>query len=201
MGYFTSSQFIFFPIVDITHEEAVDFCKWRTDVATANYNDIHNIHKTSPDYTVFEFRLPTEEEWINFAPFGADTVKYPNIFKDSLVTLKINTDKLQFLQSLGSTMDKGKLEKFNKEIKKDYIFNCIRTQNEFLNLIVPYYLWSNPPNNFGIYNIIGNVSEMIDEKGIVKGGSFKDLFKDCNPNKRFAYNQPSPNLGLDVHVH
>lgn len=30
------------------------------------------------------------------------------------------------------------------------------------------------PNEFGIYNIIGNAAEMVAERGIAKGGSYND---------------------------
>ena len=30
------------------------------------------------------------------------------------------------------------------------------------------------PNDLGIYNMSGNVAEMISEKGVTKGGSYKD---------------------------
>ncbi len=196
INYFNSPQFYFFPVVDVSYEDVLDFCKWRTDIVTSKYNLKHGYDSNSKEYTIFNFRLPTESEWIKFASFGIDTNSYPQIFKDSLLTLKINPANLQFLKSLGSSATKEFLDKFNKDIKKDYVINCLRTNNTMLNLNVPFYIWSNPSNQFGIYNMLGNISEMTLEKGIAKGGSFKDPFKVCNTNKRFFYSQPQSNVGF-----
>ncbi len=196
LGYYTRPQFYFFPVTEISYEDVIEFCKWRSYVVTKNYNLKHGNTINSPEYTIFEFNLPTEREWIKCASFAIDTIKYKNIFKDSLVTLKINTDNLIFLNKLGSSANKLEIDNFNKNIKKDYILNCFRPKNDFLNLITPFYVWSNPTNQFGIYNILGNVSEMIIESGVAKGGSFTDTFANCNPNRRIKYSKPERNIGF-----
>ncbi|MFT5917101.1 MAG: hypothetical protein ACI81T_003616 [Bacteroidia bacterium] len=76
------------------------------------------------------------------------------------------------------------------------MFNCKRETNIFLNLEIPFYIWDYPTNNFSIYNITGNVSEMTSEKGIAMGGSFRDSFKDCRVNNEFEYNTPTDYIGF-----
>lgn len=50
-----SSQFARFPIVGITHEQAIDFCKWRSARVMEKYEK------------QVIYRLPTKEEWVEFA--------------------------------------------------------------------------------------------------------------------------------------
>jgi len=196
LGYFIKPQFYFFPVVEVSYEDILDFCKWRTEVVTRNYNKRHGNDKNSENYTVFEYQLPTEAEWIKCATFAIDTLKYPHILIDSLLTMKVNLKNLEFLQSLGSNANKQILDNFNKIIKKDYVFNCKRINNDFMNFKVPFAIWSYPSNQYGLYNILGNVSEMVLEKGISKGGSFKDLYKNCTPNRKFNYTKPEIHLGF-----
>ena len=42
-------------------------------------------------------------------------------------------------------------------------------------------------NTLGIYNMVGNVAEMIDVKGISKGGSFIHCMEDCELRDRINY--------------
>lgn len=58
-----------FPITGITYEQAVRFCEWRTKVQ-GNYR--------------FIFRLPTKEEWRNFALNCLNETEQRNGFRDSL---------------------------------------------------------------------------------------------------------------------
>ena len=54
---------------------------------------------------------------------------------------------------------------------------------------------SYPPNDWGIYNLIGNVTELIAEEGITKGGSWvspvsttwQSDFKDDSPNAHTGF--------------
>lgn len=50
-----SSRFARFPVVGITYEQAIEFCKWRSDRVIEKYEK------------QVLYRLPTKEEWIEFA--------------------------------------------------------------------------------------------------------------------------------------
>jgi len=52
------------------------------------------------------------------------------------------------------------------------------------------------PNSYEIYNLIGNVSEMVAEEGIAKGGSFLDPFEEGIISKKYAYDAPQKWLGF-----
>lgn len=51
-------------------------------------------------------------------------------------------------------------------------------------------------NRFGVYNMIGNVAEMVQEKGISKGGSWRHKLEQCRPGKDLMYNAPKAWIGF-----
>ena len=53
-----------------------------------------------------------------------------------------------------------------------------------------------PPNALQVFEIFGNVAEMIDEKGIAKGGSWKHPKEECTVEKDFTYDIPNNWLGF-----
>ncbi len=55
-----------------------------------------------------------------------------------------------------------------------------------------------PANRLGIYDIIGNVSEMTNSKGIAKGGSWHSLIDDCFIDKTQSYEKANPEVGFRV---
>ncbi|MGN6646271.1 MAG: formylglycine-generating enzyme family protein [Cytophaga sp.] len=196
MKYNISEQVYYFPVVNVSYEAAVRYCKWRTEVVTAYYNNLNGYMKKSPEYTVFEFSLPTKEEWIKCAASGTDTSKYPHVYTAKKIETKVNKDAVHFLQRLGSRITETDLKLFNENVHSDYPFNCKREENTWLNLETPFYVWDYPMNNLGIYNMLGNVSEMTLEKGIAKGGSYRDPYADCTVNHVFKYTSPADNLGF-----
>lgn len=60
----------------------------------------------------------------------------------------------------------------------------------------PSGAFDNTPNSKGFYNLIGNVAEMTAQKGIAKGGSFVNTFKECAPTNAISYAKPERWLGF-----
>jgi formylglycine-generating enzyme required for sulfatase activity len=54
------------------------------------------------------------------------------------------------------------------------------------------------PNSFGLYNMCGNVAEMIEEKGIAKGGSFDDTADKVRIASEKLYNKPQADIGFRI---
>lgn len=196
LNYNSNPQFYFFPVVNISYEEAVDYCKWRSKLVTENYNRRHNISRKDTAYTEFFYHLPTKEQWVKCASFATDTVNYPHVFTQKDLATKIDKNGLDFLRLLGANITEDNLKDFNKNVQADLAFNAKRTTNTYLNLEIPYYIWDYPTNNFGIYNIMGNVSEMTATKGIAMGGSFRDAYEECKVNKEVPYADPSEKVGF-----
>jgi formylglycine-generating enzyme required for sulfatase activity len=53
------------------------------------------------------------------------------------------------------------------------------------------------PNKLGIYDVIGNVSELTSE-GIIKGGSWESFIEDCTIDKSQSYELPDPRVGFRI---
>ena len=54
------------------------------------------------------------------------------------------------------------------------------------------------PNKIGLYNMFGNVAEMIDKKGIAKGGSWYNTFDESTFGKQQIYTLPEPGIGFRI---
>ncbi len=52
------------------------------------------------------------------------------------------------------------------------------------------------PNELGVYDLFGNVSEMIQERGIAKGGNFKLYAAQCNVDSIQYFTEPEVWLGF-----
>jgi len=52
------------------------------------------------------------------------------------------------------------------------------------------------PNQYGAYNMIGNVGEMTAEKGIAKGGHYDLPIEYCKVKEAMSYTAPNRWLGF-----
>ena len=98
------------------------------------------------------FRLPSEEEWMTAARAGDTSAIYS--WEGKELRNKKGYMMSNFKRGEGDTMGvAGKL-------------------NDNADITAPVFsYWK---NNFGLYNMSGNVAEMVNEKGIAKGGSWRD---------------------------
>jgi formylglycine-generating enzyme required for sulfatase activity len=178
-----------YPVIGINYNQAVAYCKWRTDRVFErdlvlkkiiifepdqdrnNYFSIENIKNGSYKIEkikelnktqVTEFRLPSKEEWEFAAAGGLDPNLYPYGISD--------TSHIKFKLSLERSSNDG-------IIKTSSYKRCF-------------------PNGYKICNIIGNVAEMTLEKGIAKGGSWKHPLDDCKIQNNISYDRPTNWLGL-----
>lgn len=122
------------------------------------------------DIINFEYRLPSKKEWEFVSSDCA------NMFKN-----------------------KGKNEKgmitFNHRWAKDSA-EWVNSDGYRVGLEVTAPVYSYWPNRFKLYNMIGNVSEMVLEKGISKGGSWRNLLEECRVGKDITYEKPTAMLGF-----
>ncbi|MFN8287623.1 MAG: SUMF1/EgtB/PvdO family nonheme iron enzyme [Chitinophagales bacterium] len=54
------------------------------------------------------------------------------------------------------------------------------------------------PNAYGLYNVVGNVAEMLDKDSIQKGCSWQDTLPDCSVLNSQHYIVPDPRVGFRV---
>jgi hypothetical protein len=53
-------------------------------------------------------------------------------------------------------------------------------------------------NKAGFFCTFGNVAEMIDKKGIAKGGSWYHTFEESNFQQQINYAGPDPGIGFRI---
>ena len=161
------------PVQNLPYIGAVEYCKFLTDL----YNN--NTWKKKKFKRV-TFRLPTEAEWKNAAHGGNNpSWDYPWGYEP-------RTPKGCFLSNYDCNNENCTECKISqKSASKDGGFFPVQAD--------AYY-----PNAFGLYGIVGNVAEMVQEQGIAKGGSWQDEPSQCTILAQKKYTTPSPAIGFRV---
>lgn len=157
-----------FPLVNVSYEGATLYCEWLTEQ--------YNAHPKRKFKKVV-FRLPTEEEWLISAQGGNDSAIYP------LGGKKYVNKEVKFLYNYNDSTYRAEV----LWLDGNYIDNDDATAP-----VKAYW-----PNGFGLYNMSGNVSEMIVDKGVTKGGSWKDGAEYLKIGATCHYDgKPQPNVGF-----
>ncbi|MCC6280149.1 MAG: SUMF1/EgtB/PvdO family nonheme iron enzyme, partial [Saprospiraceae bacterium] len=124
------------------------------------------------------FRLPTEPEWIMAAGGGLNNPAYP------WGGLFIRNSKGCYLCNMTVTIPCGDCPSKGQP-DNDGGFFPVEADTYF-------------PNNFGLYNVAGNVAEMIQESGKCKGGSWNDIPYYGQLKTIAECDTPSPAVGFRV---
>ncbi len=156
-----------YPAVGISYEQAVDYCKWRTE-RVREYKYANKQY----DLLEFEYRLPTKQEW----EFLSNNGNYGNGYS--------------------VFYNKGMDEKGRPTFNHRYLDTTEIKGTKFYTADVTAPTNSYIKNHFGLYNMIGNVAEMVQEKGISKGGGWKHEFEECRVGKNIPYTKPTAWLGF-----
>ena len=147
--YHSHETFEDFPVVTISRAGAEMYCEWYTEKWQKKYPTVK-----------IKFRLPTEHEWIYAARASQYLAPYPwggYYFRNA------KGCKLANFRNYNS-----RNIKFNKETKTYEVINLETTDNQNMPKAIDSYF----PNDFGLYNMSGNVAEMIATPHRTKGGSF-----------------------------
>jgi hypothetical protein len=199
--YYSNPRYRYYPVTGINHDEVKKFCQWRSNVVTRSFNKMKGYNTSHPEYTVFTFRLPTSAEWDKCAGYGLDLKKYPHGLKVLKTAVTFSKKAAAYLAEVTqpklSVEDLNqKLKTFNAQNEEDLLINCKRQDHSFLNLRTPFSVWSYPSNHFGIYNMLGNVAELVEEESVVKGGSWLDPLDDCQIQSEKKFTGPAENVGF-----
>lgn len=184
----------YFPVLNVSYEAAVMYCDWLTNI----YNNLDHKKKK---YKKVEFRLPTEKEWVYLAKSGRNNiVNYPwgdyknKDFPDRDLDMCVTNARGCILANIEG-------HSVPKEPVAEGVTCPAASTEEFSSrdgAIFPVLTTSYAPNYFGLYNTIGNVAEMVAEKGIAKGGSWNSTAEEAKIGEKQIYEGRSPEVGFRV---
>ena len=167
-NYLRYPGFHHFPVVGVSYQQVLDYCKWRSKVVTKNFTQ-HKKNKYK-DYDIeFIFKLPSIEQWEKAA--------------------QGNINDLYGFKELKPKEAKHNYYRAN-HLRTDSL-------SKHLNgVLITEYILAYSPNALGFYNMIGNVAEMVTKEGVAKEGSWQDPLEDCAINKQKTYERPESWVGF-----
>ncbi len=163
-----------YPVVNVSYEGAVLYCRWLTE----KYKHINK----DKSFT-YEFNLPDKQQWIRAAR-GNKNTEYAWDSPRLLGDVYFCNFKNLGAENIHYNPDTKKYE------IKDTFLNPVKS-TDITAPVKSYY-----PNVFELYNICGNVAEMIGEYGIAMGGSWNDSGYDVRVESEQKYQIANPYIGF-----
>jgi hypothetical protein len=208
----TQTDFSQFPAVNISHEGAELFCAWLTQQ--------YNTSTGKKKFKKVKFRLPSMKEW-QIAALGHPKFQSWNL-DENYVEVFIPSD------TVSAMMPKGKkspipvggnnvwypwfnaynyrkkpfnhlnccLGNFRIDGQKQVCNNVIRPGNDGwtkMSQTASYF-----PNDMGLYDVVGNVAEMIDENFKACGGSWNDTPENATIRSVKNFRKPNDTVGFRI---
>lgn len=168
------------PVVNISYEAATIFCEWLTEV----YNASDHRKKK---FKEVRFRLPLEQEWMVAARLGYNYESpYPwggPYYRNAKGCHLANFNPYMVSQSDSVAVFAPSED--SESPGADGAFFPVNVEAYF-------------PNRADIYNLSGNVAEMMQEEGITKGGGWLDPAYYMQIGSTKEVELPSPNVGFRI---
>ncbi len=193
--YYRYPGFRFFPVVGVNWRQAVNFCKWRTAVVNNKLAEEAglldplvgsdeafagaegDIPSAAPKRIPLEsgvvipnYRLPTEAEW----EYAAQALIGTQWLDENQTHRRLYPwDGHALRNPYGKSM--GYFLANFKRGKGDYAGIAGKLND---GAMIPTYVYDYPPNDFGLYNMAGNVNEWVQD--VYRPLSFQEM-EDLNP--------------------
>lgn len=190
--YLRYPGFRYFPVVGVSWAQANNYSEWRT--TAVNQKLLEDSGQELPETTggriplesgvvLPNYRLPTESEW------------------EYAATALIGTqwlDENQTHQRIYPWDGHALRNPYGKEMGY-FLANFKRGRGDYAGIagklndgaLITSYIYEFPPNDFGLYNMAGNVSEWVLD--VYRPLSFQD-FDDLNPIRRDGYLDETTNV-------
>ncbi|MBT3300889.1 MAG: SUMF1/EgtB/PvdO family nonheme iron enzyme [Bacteroidetes bacterium] len=171
--YFRHPNYNSFPVVNISYEAALLFCKWLEEKLNTDEKQKFMVH----------VRLPLKAEWVMAARAGRQHSEYA--WSGPYLRNKEGKFQCNF-KRLSNERIHYNYESKSFEIKESY-------EDVFTSIAETKSYW---PNDYGLYNMCGNVAEMLWDKGEAIGGSWNSPGYDVRVTSIMNYEGPSPYIGF-----
>lgn len=171
-----------YPVVNITVQGAERYCAWLSDY----YDSISN------GTLKLIFRIPTQAEWIRAA--RGDEHHKQFAWTGNSIHNENGQKRANFLtigeQNITRDSATNQLKLVSRE---QYFFEGPFAGNDIIAPAKSYW-----PNEFGFYNLNGNVSEMIADRNRSIGGCWNAPGFDIRNESLMRYDGPDPRVGFRV---
>ena len=164
--YFRHPAYRNCPVLGISYEQAESYCIW----LTAKY-----MNEGKRKFKHVEFQLPTIAEWTYAAKGRLDLSKFP--WKGNSVQDKDGKwmAKFRVIPQDGIGYEIIPVQKLDGGIEMKKILTASGWNGAIdLDHWIVAPVKSYPANGYGLFDMAGNVEEYVLEKGVTKGGSWKD---------------------------
>ena len=192
-NYLRYPGFRFFPVVGVSWVQAQEFCKWRTRSANeylfdqakkkdkdGKFNEYKSIQDVPLESGIImpDYRLPTEAEW-EYAAKGMIGTQYEdeNQSNGRVYPWDGHATRNPYGKQMGFF-----LANF-KRGRGDYA-GIAGKQNDAA--LITEYIYQYPPNDFGLYNMGGNVAEWVED--VYRPLAYEDM-SDLNPVRRIGLDE------------
>jgi formylglycine-generating enzyme required for sulfatase activity len=176
-NYFSHPAYDNYPVVNVSREGAEMYCQW----LTKKYEAENGPQKCA-------FRLPQREEWIWAARGGLKMIPYPwggPYLRNSKGCYLCN------FRTLNERHITYNYEKQQYELVP-HAAESFSEDGAFQTIITGHYA----PNDYGLYDMSGNVAEMVAQSDVVVGGSWMSPGADVRIESVAPYSGPAPTVGF-----
>ncbi len=177
--YYRHPAYRNYPVVNISKEDAISYCKWLTSKMQELY----------PEHHFGNFRLPSKQEWIYAAKGGLKNNPYPwgGPYTRNAKGVYLANYNIVGEHNLKAN-ENGKPEivdhpKYKVEFLKDIVFGPATTKSYF-------------KNDFGLYNMAGNVAELVADENVAMGGHWKSYGNDIQITSQINFEGSNPFVGF-----
>jgi len=173
--YYQHQAYSEYPAVGMTLKQAKAYAHWLTEIYSLKNQGVK-----------ITFSVPTKKQWIRAAR-GDETMRYP------WGGPYLRNSKGLYLANFKS-YDASTIH-YNDESKK---YEIITPDGFIDDAIITAPGKSYFPNQFGVYNMSGNVAELVSDDAVAMGGSWNDTGYDVRVESEQPAAEPKSTIGFRV---